>query len=115
PRVAERCECGESEHREICERSKHGHRNSAQLGVRTAQYSKAIRRTSATEGLASERLHGQVSCIGQTGHCNNGHCRVKNGAKPRYGHSCGFPANTALIAARTPSGLLSFGSRGWPL
>src|SRR4029077_413099 len=86
PRIAERCECGESERREICERSKHGHRNSAHLGVRTPQYPKTIRRTSAAEGLAGERLHGQISCIRQTGHGNNGHYRVKNGAEPRYAH-----------------------------
>src|SRR5919106_3369530 len=86
PRVAETRECGESEHCEISERSKHGHRNSAQLGIRTTQYPKTIRRTSAAEDLASEHLDGQISRVGQPGHSNNGHCRVKNGAKPRYGH-----------------------------
>src|SRR4029077_18609910 len=85
--IAERCECGESEHSEISERSKDGHRNSAQFGIRTTQYPKTIRRTSAPEGLASERLDGQISCIGQTGHGNNGHCRVKNSAEPQYGHN----------------------------
>ena len=86
PWVAERCECGKSEHSEIGERSKDGHRNSAQFGIRTTQYPKTIGRTSAAQGLAGERLHGQISCIRQTGHGNNCHCRVKNGAEPRYVH-----------------------------
>jgi hypothetical protein len=86
PWVAERCECGKSEHSEIGERSKDGHRNSAQFGIRTTQYPKTIGRTSAAEGLAGERLHGQISCVGQTGHGNNGHDYVKNRAKPRYRH-----------------------------
>src|SRR6266853_3226488 len=86
PWVTERRECGESERSEIGERSKAGQRNSAEFGIRTTQYPKTIGRTSAGKGLAGECLHGQISCIRQTGHGNNGHYRVKTGAETRYAH-----------------------------
>ena len=106
--VTERCECSESERREISERAEHGHRNSAQPGIRTAQYAKTIRRTSTAQGLAGEGLHAQISCVGQTHHGNNRHCRVKNIAKSRYRHNRNDdwlrfvgPSNRAEIKSET--------------
>src|SRR5438445_4810207 len=56
--VPERGECGESEYAEVGHRAKQGHWNAAHLRIGTAQYPETIWRSSATQRLAGERLHG---------------------------------------------------------
>src|SRR5437667_508892 len=57
-RISERGERGESEYAEVGHRAQQGHWYAAHFRIGTAQYPETIWRSSATERLAGERLHG---------------------------------------------------------